>query len=353
MSFYRIGIVGAGMIATIHKQAIDLLENAEVAGVMDNGSGRGLGIAPGTDPRGAGDIDQFLEREDIDIITIATPSGAHRDIAIKAAQRGRHCIVEKPIEITLPRIDAMIDAHERAGTLLGGIFNSRYGASALAMKQAALAERFGQISYAGVVGPWWREPSYYSESNWKGTLALDGGGALMNQGIHSVDLLQWLVGVPVSSVSGYTARRAHPQIEVEDTAAATLRFANGAIGSIAATTSVWPGQYRTLTIGGSEGTAALADNQLFAWQFRSESSHDRVLRQKLLGVPGEGIGASDPAAGMVADGHKAVFAEFLAALEQGRQPSVDGYEARKAVELVLAIYQSAAAGGSAVTLPCS
>ena len=346
---YGIGIVGAGMIAPFHLEAIEGLPNARAVGIMDHGSGKGRAIAPDLDPTGADDIEAFLARDDVDIITIATPSGSHLDIALAAAEAGVHCIVEKPIEITLDRIDRMIAAHDAAGTVLGGIFNNRYTDSAKLLKRTVEAGRFGTLTFVNAIGPWWRDPEYYSSSGWKGTWALDGGGALMNQGIHSVDQLQWLVGSPVASVSGRIATLAHPTIEVEDTGAATLQFENGALGSIACTTGMWPGHFRTLTLAGTDGTAVLADEGLLFWQFRDETDEDDAIRKALLALPGTGIGASNPSAGVDARGHRAVFVDFLRALEADERPTIDGHEARKAVAIIRAIYESAERGGAAVT----
>ena len=344
-----IGIIGAGMIAPFHLEAIEGLPNARAVGIMDNGSGRGRAIAPQLDPAGADELDAFLARDDVDVITIATPSGTHLDAAVKAAEAGVHCIVEKPIEITLDRIDRMIAAHDLAGTALGGIFNTRYSASAQLLKRTIDAGRFGRLTFASAVGPWWRDPDYYASSNWRGTWALDGGGALMNQGIHSVDLLQWLVGSPVKSVSGRIATLAHPTIEVEDTGAATLGFANGALGSLACTTSMWPGHFRTLTLAGTDGTAVLADDGLLFWQFREETEEDDRIRQEILALPGAGVGASNPSAGVDARGHRAVFADFLKALDAGQSPAIDGHEARKAVAIIRAVYESGEKGGVPVS----
>ncbi len=303
---YGFGIVGAGMIAPYHYAAINDLANARVVGIMDNGSGRGRDIAPELDPTGADDIDRFLARSDIDVITIATPSGAHLDTAVKAARAGKHCIVEKPIEITLERIDTMIAAHDKAGTRLGGIFNTRYTDAAQLVKQTVDAGRLGRLTFASALGPWWRDQSYYDSSNWKGTWALDGGGATMNQGIHSVDQLQWIVGSPVTQVCAHIATLAHERIEVEETAAASITFANGALGTIACTTSMWPGHFRTITVAGDAGTIVLADDRLLVWQFREETSEDDEIRATYLSLPGAGAGASNPSAGVTADGPRGV-----------------------------------------------
>ena len=348
MSTIRIGVIGAGMIAPIHAQAIRATEGAQLVGVMDGGSGRARTIAAECEPRASDDLESFIAREDIDVVTVATPSGAHLDAALLAARYGKHCLVEKPMEISPQRIDRMIDAHDKAGTALGGIFNTRYSDGALQLKAALSSGRFGRLTLASAMGPWWRDQSYYDSSNWKGTWALDGGGALMNQGIHSVDLLQWLVGAPVVAVSGAIATLAHEGIETEDTAVAQLKFANGALGTVACTTSVWPGHFRTLTIAGDAGTAVLADGNLLQWQFRQEVVGDAALRERLLRLPGAGVGASDPAAGIDASGHQACLEDFLAALRGARAPQVDGIEARKAVAIICAVYESASRGGQPV-----
>ena len=342
---YRFGIVGTGMIAPIHMAAIDKLDGATLTGLMDNGSGRGKVLAPQLDATGADSLQAFLARKDIDVVCIATPSGTHAQIAIAAAQAGKHCIVEKPIEISVDKIDAMIAAHESAGTYLGGIFNTRYTKVAQVLKRACQERRFGRLTFAGATGPWWREQSYYDDSEWKGSWALDGGGALMNQGIHSIDLLQWFVGEPVKSVHGRIATLAHERMEAEDTGVATVEFESGALGTIACTTSMWPGHFRTITIAGTHGTAVLADNHFLVWNFRDETKYDDAIREELLGLPGAGVGASDPSAGVDEAGHLAVFREFLAAVDAGSRPTIDGYESRKAVALIQAIYDSARADG--------
>ena len=348
MKQHRIGIVGAGLIAATHRDAIAALPNATLVGVMDGGSGRGREMAPGLDATGSNDLDVFLRRDDIDLITVATPSGVHHEAVIRAAAAGKHCLVEKPIEIELARIDAMIEAHAKARTSLGGIFNTRYTAGAQLMKSAAQEGRFGRLTFAAAVGPWWRDQSYYDDSEWKGTWALDGGGALMNQGIHSVDLLQWFVDSPVTSVSGRIATLAHERVEVEDTSAAHLQFENGALGTIACTTSMWPGHFRSITLAGTDGTAVLADGNLLEWRFRDETSADDDIRERLKTLPGPGVGASDPSAGMDEVGHRAVFEAFLLALDEGRPPTVGGQEARKAISIILAIYESSKRGGTPV-----
>ena len=347
---WRFGIVGAGMIGYWHAEAIRQLPNAELVGACDHGSGKAERFGPRCGcARGVCELERFIARDDLDVICLATPSGVHGEAALLAARHGKHCLVEKPIEIGLERIDAMIEAHAKAGTTLGGIFNLRYSPAARLFKEATDAGRFGRLTFGIAYGPWWREQAYYDEGGWKGKQAIDGGGALMNQGIHTIDLLQWLMG-PVREVSARTATLAHPRIDVEDTGAATLLFDNGALGAIACTTSMWPGHFRTVELGGTDGTVSMGDNTFFFWQFRHETSADEQIRRDHLRFPQVAVGASDPSAGFSADGHRDNFAAFLAALEAGRAPPVDGLEARKAVRIILAVYESARRGGAPVRL---
>ena len=346
----RVGVIGAGMIAAIHADAIRRCEATTLVGIMDRGSGKGAAIAPECDQLASDDLEAFVARADVDAIMIASPSGSHLEAGLCAARHHKHCLVEKPIEITPARVDELIEAHSRAGTILGGIFNTRYTEGATLLKRACAAGRFGRLTHVSAVGPWWRDQAYYDDSGWKGTWSLDGGGALMNQGIHSIDLLQWLVDDEVISVAGQIATLAHERIEVEDTGTALLRFSAGTLGTLALTTSVWPGHFRTITIGGTDGTAVLADGNLLHWAFRDESDVDEEIRERLLHLPGAGVGASDPSAGVDSDGHLASLSEFVDAVRAGRNPSVDGREARKAVEIICAVYESSQHGGAPVEL---
>ena len=346
----RVGVIGAGMIAAIHADAIRRCPTTNLVGIMDRGSGKGALIAPECDPRAADNLDAFIARPDIDAVMVASPSGAHLDAGLCAAAHKKHCLMEKPIEVTPERVDSLVDAHARAGTVLGGIFNTRYTEGALLLKEACEAGRFGRLTHVSAVGPWWRDQSYYDDSDWKGTWSLDGGGALMNQGIHSIDLLQWLVGDSVVSVSGHIATLAHERIEVEDTGTALLRFASGTLGTLALTTSVWPGHFRTITIGGTDGTAVLADGNLLHWNFRHETAEDDAIRARLLQLPGAGVGASDPSAGFDSEGHLAALAAFVDAVRSGQPPLVDGHEARKAVGIICAVYESSRQHGAPIDL---
>jgi predicted dehydrogenase len=230
----------------------------------------------------------------------------------------------------------MIEAHARAGTKLGGIFNYRFDETIQPLKAAIENGRFGTITCASVYVPWWRSEAYYKNS-WHGTWKLDGGGALMNQAIHMIDLLQYLMG-PVESLQAYTATLGH-DIEAEDTATAILRFRNNALGMIYGTTASFPGQFRRIEITGTKGTAILVENSFKVWQFADQTKEDDDILKRFSGTAGGG-GVSDPAA-ISFQLHAKNIASFIASIDAGRPFEIDGAEARKAVEIVLAIYESA------------
>jgi UDP-N-acetyl-2-amino-2-deoxyglucuronate dehydrogenase len=340
---FGFGVIGSGMIADYHAQAVLQMPNAKLIGICSRTQAKAEALAQKHSCKCYPDINALLKDPAVDVVSIANASGVHLESAVAAAQAGKHAIIEKPIEITLERIDRIIEAHEKAGTTVGGIFNYRYMPTARMFKKAIDAGRFGRLTFGMAYGPWWRAQDYYDKGGWKGTQALDGGGALMNQGIHSIDLLQWLMG-PVKQVSAFTKVLAHERIEVEDTGAAALEFANGALGTIACTTSMWPGHFRIVEIAGNRGTVAMADENFFFWQFADETPEDEIVRSEYVKFPAVSVGAANPAAGLTADGHRANFADFLDAIEHHRPPPISGQQARQAVEVILAIYESARIG---------
>jgi predicted dehydrogenase len=224
---------------------------------------------------------------------------------------------------------------------LGTIFPSRFHRSAVLLKGAVEQDRFGAISVADAIVKWYRTQQYYDSGKWRGTWELDGGGALMNQAIHSVDLLVWLMG-PVRSVQAMTALRAHERIEVEDTAVATLEFASGALGTIVATTAAYPGSLKRIEICGSAGTAILEEEALVRWSFAKPTKQDeKILAQMQSNTTGGG--ASDPSAiGHIA--HRELFKDFAKSIATGSASRIDGLEGRRSVELIHAIYRSAKTG---------
>lgn len=337
MKTWSVGIIGAGNIADCHAMALESITNADLKGICDTNSETVQKLAgkyscpvfPGST--------EMLQSPDVDIIIVATPSGAHKDPVMEAARYGKHVLCEKPLEISLERIDEMIKAHEISGTRLGGIFNYRFNDVVRVLKDAVDRGRFGTITNASVFVPWWRNDAYY-ENSWRGTWKLDGGGALMNQSIHMVDMLQYMLG-PVDSLQAYTATLGHPQIEVEDTAVAILRFKNNALGMIHGSTASFPGQFRRLEITGTRGTAVMEEDSLKLWQFaKPETEDDNIIKR--FGTIEGGGGVSDPMS-ISYKPHARNITAFISAIEDDRPFEIDGAEARKSVEIILGIYRSA------------
>lgn len=337
MKTWNIGIVGAGMVTDIHARALQDLPRTRLVGFCDGGSGRAKTMAQKYSCRVYQNYKEMVTSDEIDIIIIATPSGLHLEPTIAAARAGKHVLCEKPLEISLERIDAMIDAHQQAGTLLGGIFQNRFTEAMQPLKEAITTGRLGVITWAAVFVPWWRNDAYYHDS-WHGTWKLDGGGALMNQSIHMVDLLCDLMP-PVQSVQAYTHKLGHPGIETEDTSVAVVRFSTGALGMMYGSTASYPGQPRRFEITGTKGTIVYQENSFTVWQFAEERPGDQHIRQQFSQSECQ-AGAADPAA-IPYKNHMRNFEAFIDALETGGPLLLDGKEARKAVALVLAIYQAA------------
>ena len=336
MKIWKFGIIGTGLIADFHALALQSLPNAELVGFWGTNPEKTAKLTLKFGCKSWENYQQMLASDEVEIVIIATPSGVHLEPAVEAARNGKHVICEKPLEITLGRIDEMIKAHAQAGTRLGGIFNYRYYDAVKPLKLAIDSGRFGTISYASVHVPWWRSEAYYKD-NWHGTRELDGGGALMNQSIHMIDLLQYMMG-PVNSLFSYTATLAH-SIEVEDTAAAILRFKNNALGVIYGTTASFPGQFRRMEITGTKGTVVMVENSYQVWQFADELKEDNEVLKKFGQIEGGG-GVSDPGA-IPFEPHTRNIAAFITSVENNQTFEIEGPEARKSVEIILAIYESA------------
>ena len=342
------GIVGCGMISRFHARAIAEVKGTKLVACFDQFPAAADKLAAETGCRAYHQLDELLADPQVDIVTIGTPSGAHMEPALAAAKAGKHVIVEKPLEVTLKRCDRIIKTCDENGVKLGAIFPSRFHDSSRKVKQAIDAGRFGKLTVGDSFVKWYRTQQYYDSGAWRGTWALDGGGALMNQAIHSVDLLTWLMG-PVSEVQAYSATLAHERIEVEDTIVASLRFANGALGAIEATTAAYPGYLKRIEIHGSEGSALLEEEDLKAWDFAKKTRQDAAILEAMQQKKSGGGGASDPAA-IGHHGHAIQFRDFVEAIKKDRAPAVDGREGRRSVEIIVAIYK-AAESGKPVKLP--
>jgi UDP-N-acetyl-2-amino-2-deoxyglucuronate dehydrogenase len=335
------GIIGLGLIADFHAQAIAEAAGAKLVAVCGRSAEKARAFA---DKHGAAfsttDLAAFLACPDLDVVCIATPSGAHLEPTLAAARAGKHIVIEKPIEITLARTDALLAGVAATGVKMMPIFQSRFGDGARTVKAAVAAGRLGRLTLASAYVKWHRSAGYYSDS-WHGTFALDGGGALINQAIHAVDLLQWFAGLP-TDVFSWNTRRVHSKIEVEDTAVASLRYPDGALGTIEATTAAFPGWARRIELCGENGSITLEDDRILRWDFRTAQPEDAAI---LAAKPDDTMrsGAGSPGA-MSHLGHLRQIENFIAAIRTGSPLDVDGPEARKAVALILALYASAKSG---------
>ncbi len=352
---HSIVIIGVGAISDIIARAIGELPNARLVGGSCRTQEKGEAFARKYGCQWFAEYERMLDELKPEVAIVCTPSGAHLEPVAACARRGIHVLCEKPLEISVDRVHRMIDAAEHGGIVLGAMFPQRFNGAAVAIHEAARAGRFGTLAAVQAVVPWWREDAYYGGGRWQGTAALDGGGALMNQSIHYVDLMQWMAGAtmgelapevnPVAEVYAYTAKRSHDpsRIEVEDTAVATMRFGNGALGVILAATSLYPGSLRQLRLGGRDGSAGLIEEQLLQFDFRTPLPVDETVRKQFGYKTAHGGGASDPMA-ISHEPHRRNIADFLQALEQNRPPLLSALEAGKAVAIIEACYRSAATG---------
>ena len=348
MEFCNFGIAGAGLIAKFHARAIKAIPGARLIAIASRTESRAKALAAEFAVEAVRGYEALIAREDIDVVTVCTPSGAHTEVAIAAAKAGKNVIVEKPLEITLEKCDRIIEACRKNRVKLGVIFQSRFFDASRIVKNAVEDGRFGRLTMADAYVKWWRSQEYYDKGQWKGTWALDGGGALMNQSIHAVDLLLWLVG-PIKKVAAYVKTLAHKGIEVEDTAVAAIEFENGALGVIEGATSAFPGFLKRIEISGDKGTAVLEEEDIVSWMFDVDRPEDEKIRKDFSRKRSGAGGAADPAA-IGVEGHTRQFEDFIRAIRENRTPAVSGEEGRKAVELVLAIYRSSQIG-KCVELP--
>ena len=325
----NVGLVGAGNISDTHARAA-LAAGQRIAGVHGANRDKARTLADRYGTTAFDSLDALLAQPSLDLVIIGSPSGRHAEQAVAAARRGRHVLVEKPLDITTARIDALAQEVERARITLGVIFQDRVKPDVVAMQRRLEAGEVGTPLLATAEVKWFRPPEYYATSRWRGTWALDGGGALMNQGIHTVDLLLHLLG-PVARVTGLTATR-HHAIEAEDTATALLEFVNGAQGTLDVTTAAFPGSPRRLRIAGTAGSLWLEGDRLVT----TDSGSDPIEN------------ASSPVVSDVT-AHQRIIEDFVAAMRDGRPPVCDVNEGRRSVEVVEAVYRSAREG-RAVTL---
>jgi len=343
MATLGFGIIGCGVIHHWHASAIrslgsDMAELIAVCDIVENratDAAEKLGVTPYTN------ITDLLNDKRIDVVTIATPSGMHADHAIMAVQHGKHVIVEKPFDISLDKVDMLMAAAKDAGVCITCVSQTRYGKGVKQLHEWLDSGKLGKLVYAEATVKWHRTQEYYNSGDWRGTWALDGGGALMNQGIHYADQLRWAMGKP-KSLFAYAATRGH-DIEVEDVVTASILFESGAVGSLTATTSAYPGFQQTMDIFGTEGSVRIADQEIVSAHFVNGEKYE------LPQAAAVGATASDPTA-VGSYHHGLQFRDFVETVNSHTRLLTGPREGREALEMVLGVYESARTG-QPVTFP--
>jgi len=283
------------------------------------------------------DYKEMLENEDLDLISICTESGKHAQIALDCMDHNINLIVEKPIALSLEDADAMIEKAEQRNLVLCSCHQNRFNKSIAKIREAIDNKRFGKLLHGAAHIRWNRGKQYYDQAPWRGTWAQD-GGALMNQCVHNIDLLRWMMGDDIDEVFAYTDQLEHDYLEAEDLGLAIVKFKNGSYGLIEGTTNVYPQNLEeTLYIFGSEGTVKAGGksvNIIEEWMFKDGLDDPEKVKEEYHENPPNVYGF----------GHNPLFADVIEAIKENREPYIDGHEGRNALELVLAIYQSAATG---------
>jgi predicted dehydrogenase len=332
----RIGLIGGGNISETHARAALAIPGVEIAAVFGSNREKIERLAKAYGGAAYTDYAAFLAHKPMDMVAIGSPSGLHAEQGIAAARAGLHVLTEKPIDISTAHADALIAACDKADVRLGVFFQDRFKPDLRRVKGLLDAGILGKPIVAEARVKWWRPPEYYAGSKWRGTTALDGGGALMNQGVHTVDLLLWLWG-DVTAVQAKMGAQLH-KIEAEDTVVALLEFANGAFGTLIATTSVFPGYPRRVEFTGSEGTLAIEQDLLVRADLHKPDP--TLIRDE----PGDQDVRAASAAVNDIRGHQAAMEDFLRAIREHGKPACDGREGRRSTALVEAIYAAARTG---------
>ena len=332
---FHVGLIGGGNISETHARAARAISRVEIAAVYGTNFEKVRRLCRDHGGTPFEDFSAFLTHRPMDLVIIGSPSGLHARQGIAAAEQGLHVLTEKPVDISTRRADELIEVADRARVKLGVIFQDRMKPHIRQWKDWIDHGVLGKPLLVDARVKWYRPPEYYRNSRWRGTLELDGGGALINQGIHTIDLLLWLLG-EVSRVQAQTATELH-SIEAEDTATAILEFSSGTLGLFHATTAAYPGYARRVEISGTAGTVIL--------------EHDQIIAADLRKAPDEGARMAprdenqSASSATVSDfrGHQAVIEDFLSAIQKNTLPACDGREGRRSLALVEAIYRAAGA----------
>ncbi len=333
MDTVNFALIGCGHIAAKHAQAIEKIAGARLLAVCDTNPDRTAPLREKYGAREYSDYQQLLQDPGIDVVNICTPSGMHAQMAVDAARAGKHVVVEKPIALSLGDADRIINECRQAGVKLAVVHPNRFKPAVQALKKALDEGRFGTLTHGNATVRWNRNQEYFDRDAWRGTRDMD-GGVLMNQAIHNIDLLQWMMG-PVTEVFAYTTTRLR-RIETEDLGVAVLKFASGALGIIEAAATLYPTNLEeTLAVFGESGTAVMGGvtaSQLNTWRVAGYSEDEASSLKQAVNTS-----AAKP-------GHQVILEDMAEAIRTGREPLVSGEEGRKALEIILAIYRSAETG---------
>lgn len=358
----RTALVGCGVIGRQHANVIAANDNLDLVAVVDavEPAAKALAdiVATGLHrPRPAvhSSLNAALEGTRIDVVVICTPSGLHSDLAVEALNAGKHVIIEKPLDVDLPSARKVAAAAEEAssrGQVISVISQHRFDPASIAVASAIETGRFGRVSSAVASLAWWRAQDYYDSGQWRGSWEMDGGGAVMNQGVHTVDLLLWFLGRPVE-IHAHTALLAHEKIEVEDTAVATVRFESGALAVLHCTTAAYPGLTARLQVHGNRGSAVIDNDRLV--YFHAADSDPDAASVPSYGLAGGGnqaldeVGERDASANTrgaddLQTAHQKQYQNVVDAIRTGAPTVVGVNEATAALATVRALYVSATLG---------
>ena len=344
------GVIGAGGIAGSHTQAIKDAAGAQLIGIADMEPQFAVGLAGKHNVTAYGSVAELLADDAVQVVNICTPTGTHAELGIQAAKAGKHVICEKPLDVTLEKADALIAACRDNNVKLAAIFQSRLHPLYAKVKETIDAGRLGRVFYADVQLYWLRTSAYFSGGgpvSWRGTFKFDGGGASMNQGIHSIDLLQWIMG-PVESLTAQIGTFTH-EIETEDLAVVNTRFASGAFGSMVFTTSAYPGLDHNFHFFGEKGSICLTNAGVETWRIQGDREEEEEQEMK-SGFSARMTAAADPTV-KGWNGHQVQVEDMVQAIHENRPPAITGDEARHALEIAVGIQKAGKISPALVTFP--
>ncbi|RAO99262.1 hypothetical protein PW5551_04830 [Petrotoga sp. 9PW.55.5.1] len=328
MNKVRFGLIGAGNVGKVHAKALESIKEAELVTIYSRNKKKSEKLASEFNCEYSADIKEILERNDIEAVIIALPSALHADVGIAAAKNGKHVVVEKPVDVSLKKTDNLINECKKRNVLLSVIFQRRFSDSSFRLKKAVKKGYFGKINFGAAHTKWYRDQSYYENSSWRGTWKLDGGGALINQSIHYVDLLRYIVG-EIEEVFAYSATRMH-DIEVEDILTGTIKYKNGALGFIEANTAAYPGLYSRIDVYGEKGIAVIQDEEIKTWKTVSESYEFKEEKKK----------SSYNSPDIDYFLHQKQLINIVESIQKDEEPAVTGIDGRNTLAVVLALYES-------------